>query len=98
MLAGFGIQTTTARSGRTALDLCDGECPFDVVLADVVMPEIGGFELAAILRDQCPQVPVILMTGHDELVDGVVEAGALPLLKPFTTLRLKQIIDDALER
>ena len=97
LLGAFGMQTRTANSGRAALKMCDGGCPFDIVLADVVMPDIGGVQLAEMLRDQYPTVPVILMTGRDSLVDGVIDAGVVPLFKPFGSLQLQRIINDALE-
>jgi len=97
MLGAFGMQTRSARSGREALKMCDGVCPFDVVLADVVMPDIGGVQLAEMLREQYPTVPVILMTGRDSMIDGVIDAGTVPLFKPFPSLQLKGVIDDALD-
>ncbi len=97
LLAAFGMSATTAVSGRAALGLCGRDCPFDIVLADVVMADIGGVQLAEMLRERHPDLPVILMTGRDSLVDGVIDEGVVPLFKPFSSLQLKQIIDDALD-
>ena len=95
-LAVIGIDTRTARNGREALQICEATCDFDLVLADVVMPEIGGVELARRLKDLCPDLPVVLMTGHESQVDGVIDAGAVTLIKPFSLLSLEQIIEEAL--
>ena len=73
-------------------------CPFDVILADVVMGDIGGVQPAETLREVYPTVPVILMTGRDSLVDGVIDAGEMPLFKPFGALQLMRVINDALSR
>ena len=96
MLNTLGLQAKSAISGRAALKLCAGLCPFDVVLADVVMGDIGGVQLAETLREAYPAVPVILMTGRDSLVDGVIDAGIVPLYKPFGAVQLVRVINDAL--
>src|SRR6476659_2688987 len=98
MLRTLGMKAGSAVSGRAALKLCAGSCPFDVVLADVVMGDIGGVQLAETLREAYPDVPVILMTGRESLVAGVVDAGAMPLFKPFGALQLLRLINDALSR
>ena len=98
MLTTLGMKAGSAVSGRAALRLCAGSCPFDVILADVVMGDIGGVQLAETLREVYPTVPVILMTGRDSLVDGVIDAGVMPLFKPFGALQLMRVINDALSR
>ena len=96
-LAAFGMLATCVDDSATALALCEGECPFDVVLADIVMPGIDGVQLAERFRDKHPTVPVVLMTGRESVIDRALAAGAVPLYKPFTALQLKAVIDDALE-
>jgi CheY-like chemotaxis protein len=98
MLRTFGMSASSAVSGRAALRLCAGKCPFDVILADVVMGDIGGVQLAETLREAYPEVPVILMTGRESLVDGVIDAGMVPLFKPFGALVLRRVINEALTR
>lgn len=50
-LSEWGYQVRTAAGGRDALRLAETEAgPFDLVLSDVVMPEMGGAELAARLN------------------------------------------------
>ena len=98
MLAADGMLTTCVADAATALTLCENDCPFDIVLADVAMPGgVDGMRVAKTFRDKHPTVPVILMTGHESVIDRAVAAGAVPLYKPFTALQLKAVIDDALE-
>jgi CheY-like chemotaxis protein len=97
LLASLGMETATANDGRAALALFAKGCPFDVVIADVVMPDIGGIKLAETLRERFPDVPVIIMTGRDSQVEGSIEAGVVPLMKPFSALQLKRVIDDAID-
>jgi len=96
MLTTLGLKAGSAVSGRAALKLCARGCPFDVVLTDVVMGDIDGLQLAETLREAYPTIPVILMTGRDSLVDGVIDAGVVPLFKPFGALQLMRVINDAL--
>ena len=59
MLRTLGMQAASAVSGRAALKLCAANCPFDVILSDVVMGDIGGVQLAETLREAYPSVPRI---------------------------------------
>jgi CheY-like chemotaxis protein len=59
---------------------------FDLLLTDVIMPEISGAELARLLSEERPDLTVLFMSGYaeDEIVHrGVVDAGVSLLPKPF---------------
>ena len=96
VLSGFGYTATSAANARIALDLWATDGPFDIVLTDISMPDINGILLAEMLREGFPDLPVILMTGRHTLVDRLLEASTVALVKPFTALQLKEVIDDAL--
>ena len=65
-LGNAGYAVTAVDNGRAALDAFLRE-PFDVVLLDVEMPEMDGFEVCAEIRRQaCGTLPVILVTSHDD--------------------------------
>ena len=87
-------------TARHALDLLDEE-EFDLVVSDVVMPEMTGVELLYELRRRQPDLPVILMTGgsnEPERTTKAVELGAAGLLyKPFSLAELTQVVASALE-
>jgi NarL family two-component system response regulator LiaR len=70
-----------ARDGTEAVQLCQQFQP-DVVLMDLVMPEMDGATATRAIREQCPQVQVIVLTSfkEDELVHGALEAGAIGYL------------------
>lgn len=57
-----GYRTTIANNGRHALACVDEE-PFDVVISDVSMPEMGGIELLTEVFRRDADLPVILITG-----------------------------------
>jgi len=70
-----------AGSGEEALRLCEREAP-DVVLMDLVMPEMDGAAATKAIREQCPQVQVVALTSfrEEELVQGALKAGAISYL------------------
>ncbi|TLM90546.1 response regulator [Hymenobacter jeollabukensis] len=67
-----------ARNGRELLDMLPAT-PADVVLMDLNMPGVSGFEAVPLLREQFPQVRVLIlsMLDHEKYVQQVLEAGAL---------------------
>ncbi|MEE2952078.1 MAG: PleD family two-component system response regulator [Pseudomonadota bacterium] len=102
----------SATSGEDALRLCQSES-FDLVLSDVMMPRMDGFELCARIKSdpQTQHLPVVLITALDHPSDRVrgLEAGAddfltkpvrdLPLFSRVRSLtRLKQMTDELRRR
>lgn len=84
-----------ARDGVEALT-CLGENPaVDLVLTDLRMPNMDGWELATHLSGRSPRVPVLFMSGFDEhLASDTVAGPVLP--KPFTSERLDELIRQVL--
>jgi len=70
-----------AGDGREAVQICDQVRP-DVVLMDLVVPELSGAEATRIIRDRWPQVQVIALTSFQEkdLVQDALGAGAISYL------------------
>ena len=70
-----------AGSGEEAVRLCERFQP-DVVLMDLVMPEMDGAAATRVIREHCPQIQVIALTSfkEKELVEGALEAGAIGYL------------------
>jgi NarL family two-component system response regulator LiaR len=70
-----------ARNGREALAICDSARP-DVILMDLVMPEMSGAEAAREIRARCPEVQIIALTSFEdkELVQDALRAGAISYL------------------
>jgi NarL family two-component system response regulator LiaR len=86
-----------AGSGREAVRLCAQVQP-DVVLMDLVMPEMDGATATRMIRDCCPEVQVIALTSfkEQELVQGALEAGAIGyLLKDVSAEKLADAIRSA---
>jgi len=70
-----------ASNGQEAVQLCDQVRP-DVVLMDLVMPELSGSEATRIIRDRWPQVQIIALTSFQDkdLVQDALRAGAISYL------------------
>jgi two-component system, NarL family, response regulator LiaR len=70
-----------AGSGKEAVRLCERAAP-DVVLMDLVMPEMDGAATTRAVKERCPETQVIALTSfkEDELVTGALQAGAIGYL------------------
>jgi two-component system cell cycle sensor histidine kinase/response regulator CckA len=89
MLEGGGLTVLQASGGEEALAMLArrGETPIDLLLTDIVMPGMGGVELADRMEREHPDVRVLFMTGYAE--EAVVNEGILGkdrecIGKPFT--------------
>ena len=83
-----------ASGGADAVGKCVSLRP-DVVLMDLVMPEVDGAEATRRIKEACPEVQVIALTSfkEDDLVQGALKAGALSyLLKNVTADELASAI------
>jgi DNA-binding NtrC family response regulator len=95
ILESAGYLVLDASNGREGLDLCKAHSgPIDVLLSDVVMPELGGRDLAERALQIRPELKVILMSGYhdDDLVKEAVRKGAAFLKKPFSSGDLTQTV------
>ncbi len=80
-----GYQTIEASDGQQALDLFTVHSRNIVmVVTDMVMPRMGGIELAKRLRATRPGLPLLFVTGYVEQSETLHEQGAPVLLKPFS--------------
>jgi two-component system, cell cycle sensor histidine kinase and response regulator CckA len=87
-LKASGYAVSEAASGEEALRIVkDQSAPFDLLITDMVMPGMGGRDLARKIREQWPDVPVLYMSGYTEdaaFRQGGLESGAVLLRKPFS--------------
>jgi len=95
-----GLQDVVTESdSRRVLELvAAGE--IDVILLDLFMPHVSGMELLPLLREQLPQVPVIIVTAAYELERAVdcIKSGAFDyLVKPVDTERMMITLQRAFE-
>jgi PAS domain S-box-containing protein len=100
MQAGYNV--LDAKSGDEAIRLCDAHVgPIDLLLTDVVMPEVSGKEVADRLLELRPTTRVLFMSGYtDEAIvqHGVLDANVKFIQKPFTWLALTKKVREVLNR
>jgi CheY-like chemotaxis protein len=96
MLAGLGYSVCACANVDEGVGKLSSGQAFDVVLADIVMPETSGIELLSLVRRWRPRTPVVLMTGKAYGLESAVDGGLIPLLKPFTRDQLQTVLADAL--
>ena len=85
-----------AKNGREALEIAERlDAPIDVLLTDVVMPELNGPDLVARLRAVRPDLSVIYMSGYADsrlAGRGISEEGASIVRKPFDAEELQETV------
>jgi EAL domain-containing protein (putative c-di-GMP-specific phosphodiesterase class I) len=93
-----GRVVETASSGRQAIDLLR-KAPFDVVVSDVAMPEMGGLEFLRAVREHDLDIPVVLVTGLLDIEPAIraMEYGAFRyLVKPVEVKVLEETVQRAI--
>jgi CheY-like chemotaxis protein len=93
-------RVSTAADGAAAL-ACLSREKFDLVLLDLQMPGAGGMQVLARIREQGDDVPVIIISAHDEAPNVVraMKLGAIDFLaKPLTPEALRGLVGDVLGR
>jgi putative two-component system response regulator len=96
-----GFDVTSAGGGVEALKLL-AEKTFDLVLLDVMMPEVDGFTVCRKIKDdpRLKDVPVIFLTakgGGEALAEGFESGAIMYINKPFTANKLLTIVNTMLE-
>jgi signal transduction histidine kinase/ActR/RegA family two-component response regulator len=99
-LEDLGYTVLVAPDGAQALQLARQNIKtIDIVLSDVVMPEMGGCELSEALRQLRPDMKIVLMTGYSEgvTIEQANAAGLQVLSKPFSRRSLAHKIREVLD-
>jgi CheY-like chemotaxis protein len=96
-----GFSVTTAGGGGEALEVLAEE-GFDLILLDVMMPEIDGFTVCRKIKDdpRLKDIPVIFLTakgGGEALAEGFESGAVMYINKPFTANKLLTIVNTMLE-
>ncbi len=100
LLEAQGYTCTTADNGRRALEAFR-RGSFDLVLSDIVMPEMDGMKLLAAVREADPDIPVIMVTAMHDITIALeaIRSGAYDyILKPFEKDQFYLSVRRALER
>ena len=96
ILKKVGHETYPVENGRQALEVLK-RFPIDLILSDILMPDIGGLQLLEQSKKRYPAVPVVMMsvyTRSDWVQDALEKGAATYLLKPFTYEQLVTVVED----
>ena len=101
LLSNSGYHVHAASNGHEALAMVrDSYKKFDLLITDVIMPLMGGRELADKLNEIQPNIPVLYMSGYTDnsiVHHGVLEEGVAFIQKPFSTIdfakKVREILD-----
>jgi CheY-like chemotaxis protein len=100
ILEASGYSVVEARNGLEGLNLFEIDPhTIDLLVIDLVMPLMGGREMADAVRKLCPGLRVLFVTGHMQevvLKEGIQQGEAF-LHKPFTPLQLAQKVRETLD-
>jgi len=96
-----GFEVTGANGGAEALRLLADQA-FDLVLLDVMMPEVDGFAVCRKIQEnpRLKEMPVIFLTakgGGEALAEGFESGAVMYINKPFTANKLLTIVNTMLE-
>ena len=94
-----GYEVSSAYDGTTALKTVQGEY-FDLIILDVMMPEMNGFDVAAILKNdpQTMDIPIIVLSIVQDKTRGFRIGVDRYLTKPIDTVQLFAEVGDLLEQ
>jgi CheY-like chemotaxis protein len=96
MLEDLGHTVIEANSAREALELLK-DTPVDLVITDHAMPGTTGLQLAKMIREEKPDLPIMLATGYAE-IDPAAGIQLPRIGKPFLQNDLKLAIDKVMQR
>lgn len=93
VLGVLGYSAEIVKSGSEALDIFEKD-KFSLVITDMVMPDIDGLTLLKKIKEQEPNIPVIIITGFgSQVIDEAISAGADGFIeKPFKIEDIKNIM------
>lgn len=100
LLSSMGFEVAVARSGHEGLDLFL-KSSFDLVLADLQMPDMDGWTLALHIKDESSDTPIVLVTGEEKgrvmekLEESCVDS---VLFKPFTLEDIQEAVQEMLDK
>ncbi len=101
VLESCGYKVVEAKNGLEALEIFnDSQTKIDLLMTDIVMPKMGGRDLAENLQKLSPNLPILFMSGYpDDAVirHGIIDADMNYLQKPFTFNDLTKKVRDLLD-
>ena len=97
LLQDLGYGTRRADNAKQALALLAADQgAFDMVFSDVIMPGMNGVEMAKIIREQYPDLPVVLTSGYSSVLAENTHHGFVLIQKPYSVEELSRTLRKAI--
>ena len=96
LLEAMGLEALPAYSAREGLDYLDERKDVCLVISDIRMPGVDGFDFVRVINHRFPQMPTLLTTGLPITEDDVVPRGTSILQKPFAIDDLRRAMSERL--
>lgn len=94
-----GYDVVVCEDGNEAIDLLRGKDRYDLLISDVRMIPVNGLWLLSLVREECPSLPVIMVTAYysKEMAVEALRMGAFSYMsKPFDTQKLLDTAEKAI--
>jgi two-component system response regulator PilR (NtrC family) len=96
-----GYDISVASNGRDAIDQLERGATFDLVLTDLMMPQVDGLGVLEAVKDRAPDTQVLMMTAFattDTAIDAMKKGAFDYVQKPFKVDEIKVVIEKALDQ
>jgi CheY-like chemotaxis protein len=99
LLQDIGCQVVQAHDGESALAVLERDPTIELVMSDIAMPGgMSGLELARVVREHYPGLPILLVTGYSQYAAQVMNEGFTLVEKPYHRDTLAAAIGATVER
>jgi DNA-binding NtrC family response regulator len=97
LLEDLGYVVRRAANANAALAILgENEFAVDLVFSDVIMPGMNGVELAGMIRERYPGLPVVLTSGYSNVLAETAHRGFELIQKPYSVESLSRILRKAI--
>jgi CheY-like chemotaxis protein len=99
VLGALGYDVYDVSDGMAALNELKKDSSYDLVLSDIMMPQLGGVALASRMSEEFPMIPVLLVSGNAselECFEGPLPSQYCFLMKPFSADELSAALRNLL--
>jgi CheY-like chemotaxis protein len=99
LLTYFGYECQTAADGRTGLARF-AEGGWDLVVTDLVMPDVSGWNVIESIQQRAPTMPIVLISGltDPKMMERARKSRVPVVTKPFALETLKAVLNEALTK
>jgi DNA-binding NtrC family response regulator len=99
LLEDLGYLVRRVADADAALEvLAEDELAVDLVFSDVIMPGMNGVELAGVIRERYPGLPVVLTSGYSNVLAENTHSGFELIQKPYSVEALSRILRKAMAK